>query len=176
MKKLIAIILCIALALSATACGEKSKLPESLTEIIDGIYANTEKTIERQATAEEELDGEKGAWWTGFSEKEFEDRFENSLKRQYQVTAIGQAIVVLEVKKGQNIKKIFDEMCEKANLNKFGCLPAQAGKILVSGKYITIIYGFLDSSDFDYSCGELATAFEKFAGVVDYSFDITKER
>ncbi|MEG1519723.1 MAG: hypothetical protein RR458_01925 [Clostridia bacterium] len=175
-KTLIATTLAVAMVLSMASCKPATKLPKELDKIIDGIYSHTEKTIERQKTTDEVLDKENCEHWTGFSEDEFNKRFEKGLKRQYVVTAISQAIVVLEVKDGQDVKKIFDEMSETATLNKFGCLPAPQGKILASGNYITIIYGFAESSDFDYSCGELVTAFEKLAETVDYSFDITKKR
>lgn len=178
MKKFICIMFCIFLTLSFAGCQSKPKtnLPEEIDEVIDSIYDNTEKSFEQNETFDEVIDENNCEHWTGFSFEQFNERFESGVKRQYKVTAIGQGIVVLKVKNGTEVKDVFDELSKNATLNKFGCLPAQAGKILASGDYIAMIFGFKDSSDFDYSCDELAKGFENSAGNVDYSFDITKVR
>lgn len=178
MKKTLFLVLVTLLTLillfSMTACGKKQEQAKyTAEELLDKIYENTKQpTISSYNLIDSAITTAEQEFWLGLTKEDFEKYVDEAALKQYEITAITHAGIVIKLKDNIDYEKVFEKIKDKLSLDKFGCLKPEKAIISQSGKYIFIVWSEVNSSDYSYGANDLSKTFSSILNV-DNSFDLT---
>lgn len=166
MKKLIALLLCLAMVLSMVACGgteEETKAEEaapqtteptteaktypgdemSLTEILDGIYEGYTGELPGGIAVTEIADKETFEWKTFAT---YVEGYEAAVSESM-MGAIAHTVVLVRVPEGTDVESVRAEIEQNHDPRQWICVEAEKTAVIAHNNTIMLVMSFTDLAD-----------------------------
>ncbi len=139
MKKIICLVLAIAMALSLAACSSAPvELTGTLEEISDSIYANA-TTIEMMMGPATEIDTaniDNASYYLGLSSF---DSVERAVFSEPMISSIAYSMCLIKAKEGADIEALKSEILDGVNFRKWLCVAAEKIAVVNCGSTIMMV-------------------------------------
>lgn len=127
MKKILRVISIIAITLLFAGCTKQENLTQSLTEIMDKIYANVDEDKLPMALGNIEITDDNLEGYTGLKSLDYE----SGLASESQVGSIAHSVVLLRVKDSVDIEQTKKDIKSNVNPRKWLCVGVDDEKNVI---------------------------------------------
>lgn len=160
MKKIIAVLLVLTLAITAFAgCGsKKSELTGTTEEIVNKINENGNVEYMVGVNKIEIVENSYPvSYFTGLTDEEFTKYVEEGTVSEAMIGSQAHSIVLLKVKNEKDAQTVADIMNEKIDRRKWICVSAEKSYVNTSGAYVFFVMSNEET------CDNASKAFEELA-------------
>ena len=173
MKKIIALILCLATVFSFAGCSNgrtKTNLEGDLGEILTSIYSNTEIYKEPaypfvQTPISEDNCGTN----LDMTYEKLSESVDEAVESVSSIGALTHSMILYKLNDKVDVDMFVADLSKALKNDRFGCLKAKNSSVIASGNYVLSIV------DHGETCEEIITAFQKLAGEYTESVDVEYE-
>ena len=163
MKKIIALVLCLAVMFTFAGCGNngrtKTDLSDDLGQIINDIYAGSELYKEpAYPFVQTPITEDNCETNLNMTFAELSKSVESAVESVSSIGAMTHSMIIYKLNDDADVATFTSELSEALKNNRFGCLKAKHSTVVASGDYVLSIV------DHTETCNELLLAFQKLAG------------
>ena len=142
MKKGFKLLVCTLSLLLIAGCVNSSKHPETIDEVMDGVYEGLKEEELPMMLELFPIDEENEEWFLGTTEIDYKE----ALACESGVGSVPHSVVLIEAKKAEDVENIKKQLKDSMNGHKWVCVGVQDEDIIIEnqGNYIIMILDGFD--------------------------------